>query len=142
MKKTGIISFILLLFFSFIVNNSLVLAQSYNFNEKSGLSSTAAEAGYEVDGEGAKSIEGYISQVITIVLSVLGVIFLALMIYGGILWMTAAGNEEKVKKAKELITEAIIGLAIVLAAYAISYFVLNQLVSASLISSNTSTSTP
>jgi RsiW-degrading membrane proteinase PrsW (M82 family) len=62
------------------------------------------------------------------------VVFLILIIYGGILWMTAAGNEEKVKKAKELITEALIGLVIVLAAYAISYFVLNQLVNASLIS--------
>lgn len=140
MKKIRIISFILLLFFSLTVSSSLVLAQSYSFNENSGLNSAATGAGY-VTTE-AKTIEYYISQVITIILSVLGVIFLALMIYGGLIWMTATGNEERVKKAKELITEATIGLVIILAAYAISYFILNQLVSASLVSGTISTSTP
>jgi len=38
--------------------------------------------------------------------------------------MTASGSEEKVSKAKEMLTESIIGIIIVLAAYAISYFIL------------------
>ena len=46
------------------------------------------------------------------------------MVYGGYLWMTARGNEEEVTKAKNLIKAAIIGLIIVLAAYAISIFVI------------------
>lgn len=41
--------------------------------------------------------------------------------------MTAAGNEEQVGKAKKLLTAAIIGLIIVLSAYAISYFVISKL---------------
>jgi hypothetical protein len=47
------------------------------------------------------------------------------MIYAGILWMTAQGNDQKVEKAKQMITEAIVGLIIVVAAYAIAYFVIN-----------------
>lgn len=106
-------------------------AQSYNFNSQSGLDSAGQVAGYNVNPE--KNIEFYIGQIISIILSLLGVIFLILIIYGGVSWMTAGGNEEKVGKAKELITEALIGLIIVLAAYAITYFVLKQLVGISLI---------
>jgi len=53
----------------------------------------------------------------------MGVIFLILAIYGGFKWMTAAGNEESVEKAKKTITNAILGLVIVLAAYAIVKFI-------------------
>jgi hypothetical protein len=44
--------------------------------------------------------------------------------------MTAAGNEDRVEKAKKLIVAGIIGLAIILSAYAIARFVVNSLVSA------------
>jgi hypothetical protein len=56
-------------------------------------------------------------------LQVVGIIFLVLMVYAGFLWMTAGGNEENVEKAKKLIMAAVIGIAIVLAAYSITYFV-------------------
>jgi hypothetical protein len=49
------------------------------------------------------------------------------MIYGGYLWMLDRGNEKQVEKAKNLIQAAIIGLAIVVAAYAISIFVVSLL---------------
>lgn len=95
---------------------------SYNFSADSGLQKTSDGAGYNTAS--STPLTGYVSKIITALLSVLGVIFLAFTIYGGIMWMTAAGNEEKVKKARELIVESIIGVIIVLAAYAISYFVL------------------
>ena len=68
-----------------------------------------------------------IETVINTLLSFLGVIFLILMIYGGFLWMTARGNEEQVTKSKNLIIAAVIGLIIVLASYAISFFVIDAL---------------
>ena len=43
------------------------------------------------------------------------------------MWMTSAGNEEKIATAKKTMTAAIIGVAIVLAAYAITFFVMDQL---------------
>lgn len=75
------------------------------------------------------SFEGSISTIITGVLSLAGTIFLVLTVYAGILWMTASGNEEKVTKAKEIVTQAIIGLAITLGAYAITAFVTGKLTS-------------
>lgn len=64
-----------------------------------------------------------VGQIIGVILSFIGVIFLILMIYAGILWMTAAGNDQQVNKAKNLMINAIIGLIIVFAAYAITAYV-------------------
>lgn len=68
-----------------------------------------------------------ISTVIKAILSLVGTIFLSLTIYAGILWMTAAGEEEKVTKATGILKMAVIGLVIVMSAYAITYFVTTNL---------------
>ncbi len=79
-------------------------------------------------GTGLESnLEVTVSAVIKGVLSLAGTIFLILTVYAGILWMTAQGNEEQVTKAKGIVTQAIIGLAITLAAYAITAFVTGKL---------------
>jgi amino acid transporter len=68
--------------------------------------------------------------IIETLLGFLAIIFVALLIFAGFQWMTAQGNEEKVEKSQKTIVRAIIGLAIVIAAYAITYFVFNSLNSA------------
>lgn len=75
----------------------------------------------------SSNLETSLSSIITSVLSLIGTIFLALTIYAGFLWMTASGNEDKVTKAKDIITQATIGLAVTLSAYAITYFVTSRL---------------
>ncbi len=82
-------------------------------------------AGYVTDD--IKGPEQIISTIIQTALTFLGVVFLILAIYGGYLWMTARGNEEQLTKAKNTLTAAIIGLIIVIGAYAISYFVIERL---------------
>lgn len=57
--------------------------------------------------------------VVNIALSILGVIFIVLMIIAGYTWMMASGNEQKVTESKSTIKRAIIGLIIVLASWAI-----------------------
>ena len=71
-----------------------------------------------------------IGRIIRVLLSLLGVIFLVLMVYAGFLWMTARGEEEPVTKAKDIIRQAIIGMIIVFLAYAITGFVVNAIVNA------------
>ena len=71
-----------------------------------------------------------VAQIIKAFLQFLGVIFIVLIIYAGFTWMTSAGNEEKVGKAKKIIIAAVIGLALVLSAYAITVFVTNKFLSA------------
>ncbi|MBI3290909.1 hypothetical protein HYZ76_01345 [Candidatus Falkowbacteria bacterium] len=65
--------------------------------------------------------------VISVFLAILGIVFLAYTIYGGYQWMMARGNEEQLTKAKSIIRGSIIGIIIVLMAYAITAFVVGRL---------------
>jgi len=67
--------------------------------------------------------------VVSAFLGLLGVIFIVLTIYAGYNWMTAQGEEEKVKKAKDTLRQSIIGLVIVIGAYAIWAFIRYRLIS-------------
>jgi len=104
-----------------------VLAVSPFDTAKNMVGNVGNAAGIQTTNGGLTDIVG---KLINIFLGFLGVIFLVLMLYAGFLWMTAQGEEAKVKKAKDMITQAVIGLIIVVAAFAISNFVLASLVNA------------
>lgn len=78
-------------------------------------------------GLGQSDLFQIIGRIINIFLSFLGVILLIIIIYAGYLWMTAGGDAAKVEKAKLWIRNAIIGLAIIVSAYAITQFILKAL---------------
>lgn len=64
-----------------------------------------------------------VARIINGALVLLGIVFLALAIYGGYVWMMARGKEDEVERAKRLLEEAVIGLVIILVSYAITRFV-------------------
>jgi hypothetical protein len=68
-----------------------------------------------------------IGNIIKIFIGALGIVFLVLTVYAGFLYLTAQGDEEKVKHAKATLQRGVIGLIIILAAYAIASFVINAL---------------
>lgn len=117
-----------------IITTSLLLLLVFNLANAAGIGDAFSKP--LQDAAGSKGA-GYndtpqmpteiIANVINIFLSLLGVIFLILMIYAGYLWMTAAGEESKVEDAQKIIKAAIIGLIIVVGAYAISQFVVTKL---------------
>lgn len=72
-------------------------------------------------------IETPVGAVVKGALSLVGTVFLLLTVYAGILWMTAEGQEERVEKARKIITASVIGLFITLGAYAITFFVTTRL---------------
>ncbi|MBI4135874.1 hypothetical protein HY477_04035 [Candidatus Uhrbacteria bacterium] len=74
--------------------------------------------------------EVIIGQIIQGVILVIGVVFGILVIYGGYLWMTARGNEDQAKKAMEILKTAVIGFILVVAAYSITNFVVDKVISA------------
>jgi hypothetical protein len=73
----------------------------------------------------ARSLPAVIGTMIYAVLGLLGVVFLVLIIGAGVKWMTSGDNEEAVGSAKKMIVNATIGVVIVLAAYAITWFILD-----------------
>lgn len=91
-----------------------------------GLEATANEAGLST-GASQFPLETLIGSLIETLLSFVGILFLILTVYAGILWMTASGEDAKVLKAKKLLSSAIIGLIIITAAYAFTAFVIGAL---------------
>ncbi len=79
-------------------------------------------------GLGNADLMTTISSIIRIALGFLGVIAVVIILLGGFKWMTSGGNDTKVGDAKKLIFAGIIGLVIVLSAYAIATFVINSIV--------------
>ncbi|MFZ6015554.1 MAG: Mbov_0395 family pilin-like conjugal transfer protein [Patescibacteria group bacterium] len=75
-----------------------------------------------------QTLEQMIGNIINIALGFIGILLLIYILYAGFLWMTAGGSDENVKKAQTMIKNAVIGLLIVVAAFAISNFVLGSLI--------------
>lgn len=68
-----------------------------------------------------------ITSIINVALGLLGVVAVVIILVAGFKWMTAGGNDEKVGEARKMLFAGIIGLAIILSAWAIARFVLNSL---------------
>jgi type IV secretion system pilin len=80
--------------------------------------------------KGQTSLPVLIGNLVRIAIGLLGIVFLVLTIYAGFLYLTARGEEEKVKHAKETLSRGVIGLLIISAAYAIATFVITALTTA------------
>jgi hypothetical protein len=81
-------------------------------------------------GLGSGDLKTMIGGVIKAALGFLGVVAIVIVLIGGFKYMTAGGSDEKVGDAKKWIISGIIGLAIILAAYAITTFVIDSLLTA------------
>lgn len=76
---------------------------------------------------GAKNVPQLIGVFISIILGFLGIVFFLLVFYAGLVWMTARGDESKIEDSKKTIEAAIVGLIIIMAAYALTTFVFKSL---------------
>jgi hypothetical protein len=125
--KKSLSTLILILFsvfcFAFVSQSILAATESGTDTALKGLNTTAGKAFGDTSSGMMKSVPGAIGTIVGSLLAFIGVIFFILIVYGGFLWMTAAGNDAQVGKAKDLISAAIIGLVIVLMAYAITSYV-------------------
>ena len=88
-----------------------------------GLKDTAKQAQYQ-----ESDIYTTLSTVISLILVTMGIVFLTIIIYAGLRWMTARGNEEFINKAKDAMFGAIMGLILVSISYALSAFIFSRLI--------------
>ncbi|MCH7759517.1 hypothetical protein IID20_04120 [Patescibacteria group bacterium] len=79
------------------------------------------------DPLGGRDIPELAGDIIGYILGLVGVLALVMFIYGGILWMTSAGSAEKIKKGKDTIVWAVLGLALIFFSYAMVEFILKAL---------------
>jgi len=95
----------------------------------------ADKAGYKTTSISETTLAETIGLVVKAALSMVGVIFLLLMVYAGYLWMTARGEEEMTKKAQKIIISSVIGLIIVVASYTVTNFIVFAILSKTVSSS-------
>ncbi|PIR03715.1 MAG: hypothetical protein COV59_04560 [Candidatus Magasanikbacteria bacterium CG11_big_fil_rev_8_21_14_0_20_39_34] len=81
----------------------------------------------QATGLGKNDIRLTIARIINVLLGLLGTVAIVIILWAGFKWMTAGGNNEDIDQAKKILISSVIGLAIILSAYAISNFVLTQL---------------
>ncbi len=92
------------------------------------LQQTGSKAGYTFNSNlGSENLSTAIGSMVSTVLAFLGALILIMIIIGGVQWMLAQGDEEKAKAAKKRLINALIGLLIVVSAYAITWFVTNRI---------------
>ena len=125
MLKPILVVLILLSLF-FIGLNTVQADNDFSGQIKDVFSKTTGEAGYKTDVEVASLAGTIIKSIVALV----GVAFLVLMIYGGILWLTAGGMEEQVSKSQKTISRAVIGFIIVLAAYGLTDYTVGKIITA------------
>ncbi|MCI0479221.1 pilin [Candidatus Uhrbacteria bacterium] len=92
---------------------------------KSGLDS-AAPADLRPESGATSDLPTLIGNIIGGLMSLVGAILFVYLLYGGFRWMTAGGDEKKVGEARDVIKNAVIGLVIIVLAYAIATFVIDQ----------------
>jgi len=119
--KKFIIGFLVIIFLFFGVN--LALAQSSAANNPCEGSLCLQNPLGSIT-----SPQALIGRIIDSVLGVVGSIALLMFVYGGLTWMTSSGNDEKVKKGRDIILWSAIGLVVIFMSYALTRFVLSTIV--------------
>ena len=67
-----------------------------------------------------------VAMLINVFASVMGFLAVGMIIYGGFMLLTAQGDPAKIKRGKDVVTYSIIGVILVMLAYAIVNFVMNS----------------
>lgn len=116
----------------FLLISSFFIAPVFVFAEdipslSNNLKTAGEAAQYDTSKSGLTDAADLAGNVIGAFFSVLGIIFLGYTIYGGWIWMSARGDEQRVTEAKTIIRNAVIGIIILVGAYAITFFVLTAL---------------
>lgn len=104
--KKNILSFLIILVIGIFIFQNACLAQRLT---------------NPLDPDGTKklTVAKLIGTIIRAILGVVGSLSLLMFIYGGISWMTSGGNEEKTKKAKQILVNATLGIVVIFSSYSI-----------------------
>jgi len=86
------------------------------------------ESGEKIYGSDDANLAEVIgSRIVTPVLGLVGAIFFLMILYSGVLWMTARGVSTQVDKAQEILKNSTFGLVLILLAYSSTYFIVDLL---------------
>lgn len=114
--------------FVFLANASQAAASAYD-KARDNLGKIGAQTGLgEIQKDGQVNIYARLAGYLNVLLGLVGIVASVYIIYAGIKWIKAGGNEQEVTEAKDTIRSAIYGLLVVFASYAIVNFVVLKLI--------------
>lgn len=110
----------------------LPLASSAALNIDKYSDTIAKKAGFQTTQvQGANYLDTTIGKAVAVIMGFVGIIFFVMILVSGFQWLTAGGNEEKAKHAKDRVISATVGFLIVISAYLITYFIYQTIQNAS-----------
>lgn len=119
MKKRIKVFFIIIGLLALFLTSNISFAQDFGVEAVgTGIDNSLAS------GEDMRIVAG---RFIQFALGFLGILAVLLIMYGGFIWMTSGGDEEKIKKAKGVLQSSVIGLVIILSSWGLTTFILNKI---------------
>lgn len=112
------ISFTVLVF-AFVFSPEAEMAQGYS--PEVGIPDSEFEEGKNVNIEGTDAIGRYVKAIYNYGIGVVGILAAVVLMVGGVVWLTAGGNVNKVESAKQWIGGALTGLVLALTSYMLLY---------------------
>lgn len=94
------------------------------------ISSGVQTFGKAVFGGDPQQVQILAALILNALFGLLGIVAVAMIIYGGFLYMTSQGKEDQIKKAKNILVTAAIGLVIIFSAFALANFIINSIINA------------
>ena len=119
-KGLGLVALTLTTVFGFVGNAGSLRGEGADVK-------SISECNIAQEHAGSNDLMGTINTAINVVLGVLGLLAVIVIIYGGFMYTTSAGDASKIKKAKDTIMYGVVGLVIALLAYAIVNFVVSSI---------------
>jgi len=149
-KITTVFLSLLLLFNIFSTSHiqaeSDKLAVGFKDNFIKNLTGAGIRSTYIDDANSGQASASYgdtlIANIILYILSFVGIMFLALVLFSGFQWMTSNGSEDKISKAKKRIINGVIGLGLALLAFIVTTTIYSYLDKKFLTSDNVNTNAP
>lgn len=122
MKKTKLL-FIILTTLVIVALPQIIIAAGVG-EIQTGLDFSANKAEIPT-GPQSTDLTVLIGNLVNYLFGVIGALFLVIIIIGGVMWMTAAGNEERVSRASKILIAGVEGIVILFFSYTIVYFLIN-----------------
>lgn len=126
-KGFGLAALTLVSAFGLINNVSAVGCPAGSLRGAGAEVGSISECNIAEDHAGSTDLMKTLNTIINVVLGVLGLLAVAMIIYGGFMYTTSAGDATKIKKAKDTVMYGVIGLVIALLAFAIVNFVVSSI---------------
>lgn len=123
MRTKKIIILFLILVVLTLISSNIVLAEEPAAGGSTPCTGDGCTLPNPLTGTGVENPQQLIGKVIIATLGIVGSIALLMFIYGGFVWMTAAGNQEMVTRGRNILIWAAIGLVIIFSSYALVRFV-------------------